>query len=275
METGELLVTDLGEAGAVRRLISTTDPELIFDASGYGVAKSERDPRGYVTLNQVVPTEVARATAELDDSAVAVRLGSALEVGPGAHSLDETAPCRPTTEYGRSKLAATLAFDAARDGGAACLTARAFTVFGPGERPGRLVPTLLDATAGDGRIPLSEGSQLRDWTYVDDVVEGLIGLACSDPVAIRSRVEPFDGPCINLASGKLHSVRTFVELFAAEFDIAESRLGFGDVPGLPEEMPHPRVPIGRLKAALAWSPPGSPADGIRRLHYHSIAEVET
>jgi nucleoside-diphosphate-sugar epimerase len=60
-------------------------------------------------------------------------------------------------------------------------------------------------------------------------------------------------------------VREFVLALAEELGIARERLGFGDLPPLPEEMHHPPVPVERLRAALGWSPSPDPRDGLRRL----------
>ena len=43
-------------------------------------------------------------------------------------------------------------------------------VYGPGEHPQRLLPTLLAARHGSDRIPLTEGLHRRDFPFVDDEV---------------------------------------------------------------------------------------------------------
>jgi nucleoside-diphosphate-sugar epimerase len=119
-----------------------------------------------------------------------------------------------------------------------------------------------------GRIPLSSGHQKRDFVYVEDVARALADLGELDGESARERRYPFDAPCLNLASGALTPVRDFVLALADELGIARERLGFGDLPPLPEEMHHPPVPIERLRAALGWSPSPDPREGLRRMAAH-------
>jgi len=266
----ETVAADLEPAGSAAALARATRPDVAFLASGYGVAKDERDEARAVRLNRDVPVELADALAEDPTEAGAwrgprlVTLGSALECGAGAASLDEAAEARPGEVYGRTKRAATELL-AARRGRLASVVGRAFTVFGPGERPGRLVPTLIAARAGTAPIPLSSGTQQRDFVAVDDVARALAELAELDGETVRAGRYPFDAPCLNLASGALTPVRAFVLALADELGIDRARLGFGDLPPLPEEMHHPPVPVDRLRAALGWTPSPDPRDGIRRL----------
>ena len=270
LEPAEIVTADLEGPGTAARLVDELCPEFVFNLAGYGVAKDERAPEGYQRLNEELPAEIAHALLgnPRTRGAVLLHVGSALEYGAEATSLDEMAPPLPSTDYGTSKLAATLALDAARDEGLAALTGRAFTVFGLGERPGRLVPSLLAAREGRERIPLSAGTQSRDWIYAEDLARALVELARLDPEPIRRREPPFEAPALNLASGRLTSVREFTELFARAFGIAEDRLGFGDVPGLAEEMHHPPVPVERLARALGWSPPTDPTAAFHRMRDH-------
>ncbi len=272
----ETLELDLTPSGSSTAMLRAVRPELVFNLAGYGVSKEERAAGGYRRLNSELPAELARGLLESPETrgAVLIHVGSALEYGSQATSLDELAPPAPSTDYGISKLAATLALDGARGEGLACLTARAFTVFGLGERPGRLVPSLLAAREGRARIPLSAGTQSRDWIYAEDLARALVELAQQDPEAIRKRTPPFDAPAINLASGALTSVREFTELFARAFDIGADRLGFGDIPGLAEEMHHPPVPVARLSRALGWTPPTDPMDAFRAMRAHLTNGIE-
>lgn len=260
----ELLVADLARMQSGTELVRQAAPDLVFNLAGYGVAKDERDEGLYQRLNALLVIELLFALRKEGawPGARLIQAGSALEYGL-ARSLDELAAPRPLESYGKTKLTATAAI---RD----CATvpsvvARPFTVFGPGERPGRLVPTLLAARATGQRIPLSSGQQRRDFVYVEDVARALVDLAELPGETLRSGRYPFDAPCLNLASGALTPVREFVLALADELGLARERMGFGDLPPLLEEMHHPPVPVERLQAALGWCPSPDPRAGIRRL----------
>jgi nucleoside-diphosphate-sugar epimerase len=258
----EVRAYDLAPRGAARELVARVHPGVVLNLAGYGVAKDERDEAGYRRINAELSHELVRALEARNEGPglALVQLGSALEYGRSA-DLDERAEAQPYEPYGRTKLAGTQRLASAR-GRVPSVVARAFTVFGPGERTGRLVPTLLAARATSGRIPLSDGAQRRDFVYVEDVARAL------DPATVRGGRYPFDAPCLNLASGALTPVRDFVLALADELGIARERLGFGDLPPLPEEMHHPPVPVERLRAALGWSPSPDVHAAVRRMTAH-------
>jgi nucleoside-diphosphate-sugar epimerase len=104
-------------------------------------------------------------------------------------------------------------------------------------------------------VPLSDGQQRRDFTYVDDVADGLLRLGLCRPVA---------GTTLNLATGKLHSVRDFVQIAARVLRIPDRQLEFGALPPRPEEMAHEAVAVDRLRAALGWVPDTTIEEGVAR-----------
>jgi UDP-glucose 4-epimerase len=261
----EVVTGDLGATKAGTELVRRVTPDVVFNLAGYGVAKDERDAERTQRLNTLLVLELLFALrgSTAWPGAQLVHVGSALEYG-AARTLDEATVPRPTEPYGRSKSTATAAIADMR-ASVAGVVGRAFTVYGLGERPGRLVPTLLAARTGAERIPLSSGHQRRDFVYVEDVARALADLSECEGAVLCSGRYPFDAPCLNLASGVLTPVREFVFAFADVFGIARARLGFGDLPPLLEEMHHPPVPIERLKDALGWSPSADPRPGLQRM----------
>ncbi|NIQ31823.1 MAG: NAD-dependent epimerase/dehydratase family protein [Acidobacteria bacterium] len=204
----------------------------------------------------------AIASARQDDwvGQEIVHVGSALEYGDIKGDLAEHSAPNPTTLYGRSKLAGTLQLRrACQRLGLRGLTARLFTVYGPGEHPGRLLPSLIAAAESGGPLELTSGLQRRDFTYVEDVADGLLRLGLA-------RTAP--GDVVNLATGKLSTVREFVQVGAGVLSISDAQLRFGALPGRPEEMAHDAVRTTHLEALTSWTPPTSIADGIRMTAEH-------
>jgi nucleoside-diphosphate-sugar epimerase len=185
-----------------------------------------------------------------------VHVGSALEYGAIGGSLREDATPAPTTDYGRTKLAATRYIERiAAATGLRAVTARLFTVYGSGEHPGRLLPSLMALVGTDKHLKLSAGLQRRDFTYVEDVVDGLLRLATAP-------VPP--GSVVNIATGRLTSVREFAEAAASILSIDPAALAFGALPMRAEEMWHDEIDITRLRDLTSWVPSTTIADGIRR-----------
>lgn len=248
---GPVEPVDLAAPGSGGPLVERVAPALVVNCCGYGVDRSERDEALATRLNAHLPGELAAAAAAVGSGLV--HLGTALEYGIASGDLREDTPPRPTTLYGTTKLAGTRAVaEVAGRTGVRAVTARLFTVYGPGEHPGRLVPTLLAARAG-GRVPLSSGRALRDFTYVGDVAEGLFRLAAAG-------FEP--GEVVNLATGRLQSVAAFCRAAASVLRLEEANLDFGALPDRPEEMAHDPVSVARLRALTGWTPPTEPAEGL-------------
>mgnify|MGYP001479948251 CR=1 FL=1 len=81
------------------------------------------------------------------------------------------------------------------------VNARFFNVYGPGEVPGKyrnVIPNFFYWAMNGKPLPITgDGTETRDWTFVDDIINGLI--------AMGAREEAI-GEAINLGSGKEHQV---------------------------------------------------------------------
>ena len=146
-----VMFADLSVPGAAAQVISSVCPSVTFNLTGYGIDPAERDVALSTRINSDVAHELAigacgqHADADWPGQHL-VHAGSALEYGTAAGDLREDIAPDPTTMYGRTKLAGTRSISTAVDAGQVRgVTARLFTVYGPGERSGRLLPSLLDA----------------------------------------------------------------------------------------------------------------------------------
>jgi nucleoside-diphosphate-sugar epimerase len=257
---------DLLRPGEVALVLREVRPHVVFNLAGYGVDREERDPRVAAAINGVLPGAIVEVLAEVADTSwpgqALVHAGSALEYGTAQGDLREETPVRPTTLYGRSKSTGTAAVaERCPALGVRGLTARLFTVYGAGEHPGRLLPTLLEAARTGCPVPLSSGDQRRDFTYVEEVAEGLIrlGLSAAPP-----------GATVNLASGRLVAVRDFALTAARVLGIPPEALRFGALASRPEEMEHDPVNVSRLlELTGGWAPGMDVAEGVRRAREHA------
>jgi nucleoside-diphosphate-sugar epimerase len=240
---------------------------IVFNLAGYGVHPREDDEALARRLNLGVVQELRQAMAVQAPTSWfgqhIVHAGSALEYGTAGGILSEDVECRPTTLYGRTKFEATRVLSAAVEMGALrALTARLFTVYGPGEGPWRLLPSLRRVTSLKQPLAMTAGHQKRDFTYIGDVAEGLLLLGTLTSV----EVDP-----VNLATGVLLPVRDFAELAAHQLRLPAELLQFGVLPTREWEMDHDPVPIGRLVNLTGWRPLTVPAEGIQR----TLAYFET
>ncbi|MEQ1690371.1 MAG: NAD-dependent epimerase/dehydratase [Gemmatimonas sp.] len=252
----EVVMVDLLDDAAVHDLFASRRPAITFNLAGYGIDRAEQEEGLSWRINATLVAQLAdlaeRFSSDVWDGMRLVHVGSALEYGRIGGTLPEDAIPDPTTLYGITKLAGTRSL--AERTSLAAVTVRLFTVYGPGEHAGRLLPTLLAAARHGGEVPLSAGDQRRDFTYVEDVADGLLRVG-------RERTVP--GRVVNLATGTLTSVREFVEIAAQVLAIASDRLRFGVLPQRSDEMPHDAVSTMRLEQLIGWHPATGIAEGVR------------
>jgi UDP-glucose 4-epimerase len=253
------VVADLSRADIFRQVYADIGPEIVFNLAGYGVAPDERDPQLAHAMNAELVGEIADVvSADRRSGRRRVRLvhvGSAAEYGSVPGPVSEISPATPNTVYGQTKLEGTLAVNRARrDSGVRAVTVRLFTVYGPGERLPRLLPSLLQAAELGQDLPLTAGHQERDFTYVGDVAQGLLRIG-------NLPASPCD--VINLATGKLSSVLQFAQSASEVLGLRPTQLKFGMLPVRDDEMHQGPVDTTLLQSTLQWVPSISIREGIR------------
>lgn len=254
----ERLRVDLAAEGEAVRLVREVRPSHLFNLAGYGVLRDQQDAALADALNHRLVRELATVCAPQGGrpATVLVHVGSAAEYGSVPGVWSEGGPTQPASTYGTTKLAGTRALvEVARTLGTPATCARLFTVFGHGEAPGRLFPTLLAASARTDPILLSAGTQERDFAWVGDVAPSLVDLALATWAP---------GTVVNVASGRMHTVQAFVRAAASALGITTSRLQFGAVPSLPGDGTGVTVAVERMQQVLGRVLPGDLEDVVRR-----------
>jgi nucleoside-diphosphate-sugar epimerase len=157
--------------------------------------------------------------------------------------------------YAVSKLAGEhLAHSYYDEFGLPTCSLRPFNVYGPGQIGGGAIRAFIEtALAGEDLIIHGDGSQIRAWCYVDDLVDALL-LVLQRPEAV--------GEVFNI--GNPRSVVTVFDLASrirrlmnAEIDIKFRPLHYTDV-----EM---RIPnVDKARALLHWEPRVDLDEGLQR-----------
>jgi UDP-glucose 4-epimerase len=255
---GEIIESDLRDSLSIRELIYEVKPSIIFNLAGYGIDPMETDPDTAYLINAELVNTFCEAMSNVRDpdwgGQDIIHVGSALEYGKTSGDLGENSLANPTTLYGKTKLVGTKNLEKCSElFGIKGLTARLFTVYGPGERTGRLLPSIVKLEKNGGVLQLTAGEQKRDFTYVEDVANGLLRLGLTSG---KSEM------IVNLATGKLTSVRAFAEIATDVLRIPAEKLKFGVLPTRPEEMYHDPVTIECLKRLTGWVPPTNISTGV-------------
>lgn len=134
-----------------------------------------------------------------------VLVASTCEVYGQASALPtpEETPLSPRSPYAATKVGLEMIARAHQraPGAPEVGVVRFFNVYGPGERPDELVPRLCANLLLRNELPVEgDGSQRRDFSFVTDTVDKLIGLA-DRPLA----------PVMNIGSGRSYSVNEVIQ----------------------------------------------------------------
>jgi UDP-glucuronate 4-epimerase len=165
----------------------------------------------------------------------------------------------PFSPYGVTKLAAEqLCGVYAANWGVPTIALRYFTVFGPRQRPDMSIYRLCESALGGDAFPrFGDGAQIREFTYVSDIVAGNL-------VASDADVAP--GTVVNLAGG---SEITVADLIVLVGELAGSPVAVEECPALPGDSRRNGGSIERARELFGWEPRVSLRDGIEaQLAWH-------
>ena len=164
----------------------------------------------------------------------------------------ETDLPQPFSPYGVTKLAAEhLCRLYAENSGLHTVSLRYFTVFGPRQRPDMAIHRLCQAAVDGSTFPrYGDGTQMREFTYVGDIVAGNLAAAAHD-------VAP--GTYVNLAGG---SEITLNDLIALVGEVAGAPVAIEPNPKQAGDSFRNGGAIDRARELLCWEPKMSLRDGI-------------
>lgn len=165
----------------------------------------------------------------------------------------ESDPCdRPMVPYSASKRAAELMGYSYHNLYDVNFTAlRFFTVYGPRGRPDMMAFKVLDSIYNGTTVPLNNGGDMsRDWTFVSDIVEGVVAAA----------LRPSGYQVVNLGRGEPVSLSDFVALIEKEVGRSAT---FEDAPIPTGDIRSTHADVSRARELLGYDPRVSVEEGVR------------
>ncbi|MCU4719311.1 SDR family oxidoreductase [Halapricum hydrolyticum] len=206
-ETGdgsyEFVEGDVRNAELVSDLVSEAD-YVYHQAAQAGVRPSVENPRKYDEVNVDGTLNLLDACRDSGIERFVMASSSSVYGVPRSLPYEETHPTTPVSPYGASKLAAeryAMAYSEVYDLPAVAL--RYFTVYGPRMRPNMAISNFVSRCMNDEPpIVYGDGTQTRDFTYIDDVVDANVTLLDTDAA---------DGQVLNIGSTDNIEIRTLAE----------------------------------------------------------------
>jgi len=182
------------------------DVDYIFHlAAQAGVRYSIEHP-SEVTHNNITSTVniFEHALKHTNIKKVIFASSSSVYGNPIYTPLDEAHPKNPISPYAISKLSGEIFADYySREYNLPITSLRFYTVYGPRGRPDMAIRKFFNLIFKDKAISIyGDGTQLRDFTYISDIIDGLIlaaenersigevfNLGCSNPISVNDLID--------------------------------------------------------------------------------------
>jgi UDP-glucuronate 4-epimerase len=263
---------DLAERGVISGIVAATRPQKVVHlAAQAGVRYAAQDPHAYTRANIDGFLNLLEAlrhwpVAHLVYASTSSVYGSNREL-PFAESA--------TTDHALTLYAATkkanevMAHAYAHLYGVPCTGLRFFTVYGPWGRPDMALFKFARAILAGQPVPIyNHGRHGRSFTYIDDIVEGVLRVLDTppqpDPQAIdadpaRSRVAPY--AVYNIGSEIEVPLLRYVELLEQALG-RKARIEL--LPLQPGDVERTAADMGRLRHLVGYSPSVPVEIGVQR-----------
>ncbi|PYQ56466.1 MAG: epimerase [Acidobacteria bacterium] len=250
-----LIEGDIRDAAAVDRLFAEGKFDAVIHlAARAGVRPSLQEPILYEDVNCIGTLRLLEAARRHGPDLFL--FGSSSSV----YGINEKVPFaeddpvdQPISPYATTKRAGELLcynYHHLYGFRTACL--RFFTVYGPGQRPEMAIHKLTDLMARGKALPLyGDGSSRRDYTYVDDIVDGLIAT-----LELKPGFE-----ILNLGGADTTSLRDLVHWIAEELAV-EPRIDY--LPAQPGDVPITYADVSKAARLLGYAPKVPIREGLRR-----------
>lgn len=234
------------------------------------VPRSIQDPLTSNGCNVIGTLNVLLAARDEDVSRVVFASSSSVYGANPTLPKVETLATAPFSPYAVAKLAGEGYCRSFHEVyGLPTVALRYFNVFGPRQDPlsqySAVIPKFITALL-DGRSPLiyGDGTQSRDFTYVDNVVQANLLAAEADGVA---------GETFNIACGDRFTLN---ELLAELSELTGSDRVAEYGPARPGDVPHSQADISKARDRLGFEPGVSFREGLSRTvaHFSTLAVAQ-
>src|SRR6266851_4952743 len=249
---------DIRSPSDVRRAVR--DVDAVFHLAALpSVARSWKDPVSTLAVNAHGTANLVEAAAENGVSAFIYSSSSSIYGDQPADRKSEDMDPKPISPYGYSKLLGEkIALAHARaPQGLRVVALRYFNVFGARQDPNSpyaaVIPLFIThALAGTPATVHGDGTQSRDFTHVDNVVDANMRAMDSDA----------SGVAMNVACGDSH---TLLDLIASISALNGRKLETVFGPPREGDIKHSLADISLATAKIGYSPKVTFSEGLRRV----------
>jgi dolichol-phosphate mannosyltransferase len=254
-DSAALHVGDLRDRDASRRLVDEVRPDWVFHCAVYGAYSWQTSVEQMVQTNVLGTIHLLEASRDFGVASF-VNTGSSSEYGYKDHAPSEDEAVEPNSEYAVTKASASMYCRwLARSAGMVVTTLRLYSIYGPWEDPGRLIPTLIHKGLRGELPPLVDPSIARDYVSVED--------ACEAYVAAARRTKGEKGAVYNVGTGIQTTIAEVVRIARSVLGI-EAEPSWGSMANRKWDTSIWVSDPSRIARELGWSAADSFEQGFRR-----------
>jgi len=252
-----LVEGDIRDGALVRRSLDGVDA-VVHMAARAGVRPSLADPELYASVNVGGTTTLLEAARSAGVSAF-VFAGSSSVYGDSAPVpfREDDAATAPISPYAATKRAGELLCSTfVHLYGMRIISLRFFTAYGPRQRPDLAIHAFTRLIAAGRPVPrFGDGSSERDYTYVDDIVGGVV------PAVDWVRQDAPALEVVNLGESRTTRLDRLIELIALALGATAS---VEERPAQPGDVRRTCADITKAKRLLGYRPTTTVEEGIPR-----------
>lgn len=255
---------DIRERVLLEHLFHGHRPQAVAHlAAMAGVRASVNNPHLYYDVNLTGTLNLLEAARQQQDvSFVFASTSSVYGRTEEIPFVESNCSDRPLAPYPASKRAAEMLGHAYHHLHGQNFTAlRFFTVYGPRNRPDMMAHKLLDNIFAGRKVPLyNNGHLYRDWTYVSDIVAGIVAaLDC-----------PLGYEVLNLGRGEPVLLADFVHHVE---EVSGHKCSLEPAPMVDADVYRTYADISRARQLLSYDPKVSVQEGVQHLWQWYQCEV--
>jgi UDP-glucuronate 4-epimerase len=251
----ELFTADIRDRAAVDAAVAQGWDAVLHLAAKAGVRPSINDPHTYLGVNVTGTLNVLEAARKARVRKLIFASSSSVYGSSNQPPFREDMAIPSTlSPYAATKVAGEhLCSNYANLHGIQCVCLRFFTVYGPGQRPDLAIRKFATAILEGRPITVyGDGTSKRDYTFVDDTVEGI--RAAADFTGA-----PFS--IFNLGSGRTTTLNELVSMIE---DVTERRAVIERRPAQPGDMTETWADISAATERLGYQPCTGLREGLQQ-----------
>lgn len=246
---------DICDRPFVEKLFGQFEPEVVVHlAARAGVRPSLQDPNLYHRVNVIGSQHILDACRQTQPSHLVFASSSSVYGGCTEVPFREDNPVhRPVSPYAATKRMNELqAHVYSHLYGLNVTMLRFFTVYGPRQRPDMAIHKFTALVEAGAPVPMfGGGSTARDYTYIDDIMDGVV----------KAVDRPFRYEIFNLGESRTTRLDTLIGLIAKCVGKPAKIEALPDQPG---DVPITFADIGHARALLDYAPKTEIEEGVSR-----------